>query len=185
PVTYQHGRYQIPAIPWVLLLGIWGTSRLLANVARQKLVIRVVGRALLVSLPILVLAFTVVGARAYGRDVAFIESEMVATARWLDANTAPGDIIAAHDIGAIGYFTQRPLIDLAGLVTPEVIPVMRDEAALYDFILAGQAGHLVTFPSWYRDLIQKPGLTLIFSTDPAWPAQAGSDHMAVYQINKP
>jgi hypothetical protein len=185
PVTYQHGRYQIPAIPWVILLGVWGTSRLLANVARQKLVIRVVGRALLVSLPILVLAFTVVGARAYGRDVAFIESEMVATARWLDANTAPEQIIAAHDIGAIGYVTQRPLIDLAGLVTPEVIPMIRDEAALYDFILARQAGRLVTFPSWYRALTQEPGLTLIFSADPTWPAQAGSDHMAVYQINKP
>ena len=43
-------------------------------------------------------------------------------------NTPPDALIAAHDIGAVGYFGQRRLLDLAGLVSPEVIPFIRDEA---------------------------------------------------------
>ncbi len=183
PVTYQHGRYQIPAIAWVVLLGVWGTSRLLRGLSGQHLVLRAAGRALALSLLILVLAFTVIGARAYGRDVRFIESEMVATAKWLNENTPPDTLIAAHDIGAIGYFTQRPLIDLAGLITPAVIPFIRDEGALFDFIITRQADYLVTFPSWYPHLTQNPSLTLIYSTDALWTPQAGGDNMTVYQID--
>ncbi|HXV43500.1 MAG TPA: hypothetical protein VEC96_10605 [Anaerolineae bacterium] len=184
PVTYQHGRYQIPAIPWIILLGVWGTARLLEKVPRRQVVLRALSRAWVLSLLLLVLAFTVIGAQAYGRDVRFIESEMVVTAKWLDAHTAPAALIAAHDIGAIGYFTQRPLIDLAGLITPEVIPIIRDEAALFDFIATRPADYLVTFPSWYPDLARNSKLTELYSTHAPWAPEAGGDNMTVYQINR-
>ncbi len=184
PVTYQHGRYQIPAIPWIILLGVWGTAHLVLPRARQHLLRRVAGRALSVSLVVLVLAFFVIGARAYGRDVRFIETEMVATAKWLNQHTAPHALIAAHDIGAIGYFTQRPLIDLAGLITPEVIPIIRNEAALFDFMQSEGSLYLVTFPSWYPTLTQNPALSLVYTTDAPWAPGAGGDNMAVYKIKE-
>jgi len=109
---------------------------------------------------------------------------MVTTAQWLDVHIAPDTLIAAHDIGAIGYFTQRPLIDLAGLITPEIIPIIRDEAALFDFIATRQADYLVTFPSWYPSLIRNPKLTELFSTHAPWAPQAGGDNMTVYRINR-
>jgi hypothetical protein len=193
-VTYQHGRYQIPVIAWVILLGVWGTFRLLRlkrpsyKEDRQggwrsgRLLLRIVSRAMVLSLIVLVLAFTGLGAQAYSRDVRFIESEMVATAKWLNENTEPNALIAAHDIGAIGYFSQRPLIDLAGLITPDIIPIIRDEAALFDFIVTRQADYLVTFPSWYPNLTQNSALALCYTTDAPWAPQAGSDNMAVYRI---
>ncbi|MBI1880471.1 MAG: hypothetical protein HYR94_20020 [Chloroflexi bacterium] len=184
PVTYQHGRYQIPAIAWVILLGVWGTIRLLEKTPRRKVALRALSRAWVLSLAVLLLAFTVIGAQAYGRDVRFIESEMVTTAKWLDAQTAPDALIAAHDIGAIGYFTQRPLIDLAGLVTPEVIPIIRDESALFDFITTRQADYLVTFPSWYPSMIQNSTLSRLYSTNASWTSQSGGDNMTVYLINR-
>jgi hypothetical protein len=184
PVTYQHGRYQIPAIPWIILLGVWGMARLLKKAPRRQVLLHALSRAWVLSLSLLVLAFTFIGAQAYGRDVRFIESEMVATAKWLDAHTAPAALIAAHDIGAIGYFTQRPLIDLAGLITPEVIPIIRDEAALFDFIAAQPADYLVTFPSWYPDLTRNPKLTELYNTHASWAPQDGGDNMTVYQIKR-
>ena len=69
-------------------------------------------------------------------------------------NVVPPDaLVAAHDIGAIGYFARRPLLDLAGLVTPEVIPFIRDEPLLLAFILDREAAYVVTFPSWYPEMI--------------------------------
>jgi hypothetical protein len=182
PVTYQHGRYQIPAIAWVILLGVWGTARLLALLPRRRLFWRAAGQALVLSLALLVLAFTAVGARTYGRDVRIIESEMVAAARWLEQQAAPGALIAAHDIGAIGYFTQRPLLDLAGLITPEVIPFIRDEAGLLAFIQARRADYLVTFPSWYPGMTGQAALRPVYSTRAPWAPAAGGDNMTVYRL---
>lgn len=40
---------------------------------------------------------------------------------WLGANTAPDAVVAALDIGAVGYAGGRPVLDLMGLVSPEVL----------------------------------------------------------------
>ncbi len=185
PVTYQHGRYQIPAIVWVVLLGVWGTAKMASRRPGQSAIRRVLGRALVASLVVLLLFFTVIGAQAFARDARIIDSEMVATANWLQDNTAPAALIAAHDIGAIGYFAPRPLIDLAGLVTPEVIPIIRDETALLEFMRENQAEYLVTFPSWYPEITQSPGLVEIYTTHSPWAPPAGGDNMTVYQLANP
>lgn len=187
PVTYQHGRYQIPALAWLILLGVWGTVRLLRQPVASttgRAALRIVGRSLGLSALLLLAGFTVLGAQAYGRDVAVISGEMVAVAQWLAANTEPETLIAAHDIGAIGYFAERPLIDLAGLVTPEIIPIIRDEAALLAFMQAQEADYVVTFPAWYPLLTQNPALTLRYQTDSPLTRAAGGENMAVYALNE-
>lgn len=40
--------------------------------------------------------------------------------RWLEANTRPGDRVGALEVGIIGYYTRRPMVDFAGLLQPEV-----------------------------------------------------------------
>ncbi|HKJ37402.1 MAG TPA: hypothetical protein VJ972_01385, partial [Anaerolineales bacterium] len=60
--------------------------------------------------------------------------------------------LGVHDIGAIGYFTQNPIIDLAGLITPDVVPFIRDETRLSEYLDGQDAQYLVTFPSWYPQL---------------------------------
>ena len=44
--------------------------------------------------------------------------------RWLGENTPEGSSVAAPDIGAIGWFSRRPVVDLAGLVTPQMVPLL-------------------------------------------------------------
>lgn len=186
PVTYQHGRYQIPSIVWIVLLGLWGSSRLFGwwgQRSARSLYDRVVSRVMALSIGILVVMFVIIGAQAYGRDVRFINSEMVATAQWLDQHIPATALIAAHDIGAIGYFTQRPLIDLAGLVTPAVIDFIRDEPALLEFMARHEADYLVTFPSWYPYLTQQPALKPIYRTQAPWTIEAGGDNMVVYELD--
>jgi hypothetical protein len=184
PVTYQHGRYQMPAIPWLLLLGVGGSAYLLQPGSRH-LVRRVLSRAALASMVLVGLAFLGLGARAYATDVAFVEGEMVATARWLESRVPPGSLIAVHDIGAIGYFTPRPLLDLAGLVTPEVIPFITDEARLMQFMQDRGADYAVFFPDWsaaYRRMAADPRLEKVYATGFEWSRQQGHANMTVFRL---
>ena len=183
PVTYQHGRYLMPAIPPLILLGAGGTAHLIGmmrNDARRRLVTV----ATLAAVTLLTLAFVGLGASGYVDDVTIINGEMVEIAGWLNAETPVDALIAAHDIGAIGYFARRPILDLAGLITPEVIPFIRDEAALLEFVIEEHADYLVTFPSWYPEMVASPALQMLYQTDCARTRELGQDNMAVYRANR-
>ncbi len=58
---------------------------------------------------------------------AALRSSLIPWGRWFAANTPPGATIASPDIGAIGYFSGRRVLDLAGLVTPEMVPYLLRE----------------------------------------------------------
>ncbi|MEJ2749777.1 MAG: hypothetical protein P8183_17995, partial [Anaerolineae bacterium] len=186
PVTYQHGRYLLAALPIWVLYGLAGWFWLINRIrnGRAAFMIRQVAW---LTFGILLLFFLLFGSQSYAQDVAFIEGEMVATAHWLAANTRPDDLIAAHDIGAIGYFGQRPLLDLAGLVTPEIIPYLDDEAEIGRYIRENRADYLVTAPGWpYEEVVDGgTAVTPIYSTNFAWTRENGLNNMTVYRINLP
>lgn len=178
PVTYQHGRYVMPIIPAFCLFGLLGMATLVdrRTISPRS---RSTGLAWVLSGAGVLLAFWVIGWGTYAQDVAVIESEMVATARWISENTEPATLLAAHDIGALGYFGERNLIDLAGLVSPEVIPIIRDETALEKYISDQSADYLVTFPGWYRQLVE--GRVKIYQTEQNFSPSQGGENMAVYR----
>jgi hypothetical protein len=182
PVTYQHGRYVMPAMPVYFVWGLAGMIEMI-QLNSSSTWKRVFSRAWVLSTALVTILFWLVGARAYARDVAIIESEMVTAARWLASNSPDDALVAAHDIGALGYFSQRQLIDLAGLVSPEVIPFIRDEPRLAQFLEARQADYLVTFPEWYPGLVQQG--RLIFSTQGEFSPMLGGENMAIYQWEPP
>lgn len=183
PVTYQHGRYLIPAMPVFFLLGLSGSVALyqaLKFAGRWKRRLKFAGLSLvgLVSL-----AFLVSGVQAYAADVAIIESEMVDTARWLQVHTGPEDLLAVHDIGAVGYFSQRRIIDLAGLASPEVIPFIRDESELRRYLDSRGVAYLVTFPDWYGELAA--GKDIVCHSEGRFSPAQGGTNMTVYRWQTP
>ncbi|GAP14630.1 hypothetical protein LARV_02403 [Longilinea arvoryzae] len=183
PVEYQHGRYLIPAMPVYLLLGLGGSLeiyRIMKINARWKRLFRFAGIS---ATALVALAFLVTGLKTYATDVAIIESEMVDTARWLQMNTAPDDLLAVHDIGAVGYFSGRRMIDLAGLVTPEVVPFMRDETSLAEYLDSKGVDYLVTFPDWYADLPE--GKPIVYQTTGLFSPAQGGTNMTVYRWRAP
>lgn len=56
-----------------------------------------------------------------------LESSLVRWGRWFGAHARPGSAIATPDIGAIGYFSDHPVVDLGGLVTPAMVPYLERE----------------------------------------------------------
>ncbi|HEY3312339.1 MAG TPA: hypothetical protein VGK00_11930 [Anaerolineales bacterium] len=176
PVTYQHGRYAMPVIPLLLFLGSLGAAQWLASQAGKFISLRLAWK---VSTGLLLVIFLGIGAWSFARDVAFIENDMVAPAQWVAANLPPQALVAAHDIGALGYFGAHHLVDLAGLISPEVIPFMRDQAGLARFLDEQQVSYLVTFPGWYPELVR--GKTVVFSAQPGLNQGYGSEHMHIYR----
>jgi hypothetical protein len=181
PVTYQHGRYLIPVFPIYIfwgMVGVYHLDQLLND--HWKNIIKLTWSYSLVAV---LLCFWIIGGKAYGRDVAFIESEMVDMAYWISNNTAPTSKIAVHDIGAVGYFSHRSLIDLAGLINPEVIPFLRNETLLAQYINEQNADYLVVFREWYP-LLTSNRKVLHSSGNQITQLQI-SDHLSIYPWHSP
>ena len=171
--AYQHGRYIMPAFP---VLYMWSMLGMMAYVTAPKANQRV-AFLWLALVVVLVVAFQWVGAKQNADDVVFVETQMVQTARWINENLPPDEVLGVHDIGAIGYFTQNPILDLAGLISPDVVPFIRDETQLGAYLSASNAKFLVTFPSWYPQLIA--GRTEVFETgESLYPYD---DRMKIYR----
>jgi hypothetical protein len=185
PVTYQHGRYFWPVLPALLIYGLlgWGhlSERLSSQLNRRfTFIARSVSQLTYGTLALIFLLF---GLQAYVQDVSLVESEMVATAKWLRDNTPDNALIAAHDIGAIGYYAERPILDLAGLVSPEVVPLLADEKAMADYINQQEVDYLVTAPGWtYIAITRSPGAIQLFVSDHEPTRMAGLNNTAVYRL---
>ena len=180
PVTYQHGRYILPAMPVFFLLGIAGAVSWIIEYHQDKrMIVRVISKAWMISGLCILGLFWFLGARAYARDTAIIESEMVTAAQWIEENTEPDALIAAHDIGALGYFGGRDLVDLAGLISPDVIPFIRDETRLASYLDTQEVRYLMTFPEWYPELTAHA--VLVYQTQGPYSPKLGGENMAVYR----
>jgi hypothetical protein len=175
---YQHGRYIMPAMPIFLLWGMLGLLYFLSSerLKRYQWFVSTLWRT---SLVMVLLLFVVLGARSYGDDVGLIETEMVNTAQWVHSHLPPDTIIAAHDIGALGFFDDHPLLDLAGLISPEAVPFMRDEGQLEIYLNQRKAEYLIAFPEFYPELVE--GKKQMFNTKAEFSPRFGHDNMVVYR----
>ena len=178
PVVYQHGRYVIPVMPTYFLLGLIGLITFI-DLSSRKTLMRIASRVWALLIGSLLIGFWVLGARAYAVDVAIIESEMVAVSRWLADQTETDELIAVHDIGAIGYYSDRVILDLAGLVSPEMIPIIRDEYAIAEYLDRNEVSYLATFPSWYPYLVNQG--ELVYVTNGQFSTNNGGENMGVYR----
>ena len=149
--VYQHGRYVMPAMPALFLMGLLAMLEFAQSkrFGRYQWFVNTLWQA---GVGVLSVLFLFLGAYTFAQDVAFIEREMVVTANWAAEKIPPGEVIAAHDIGALGYFDEHPLIDLAGLVSPEVIPFMRDQTRLAEYLDSQGADYLIAFSDLYEEM---------------------------------
>jgi hypothetical protein len=121
------GWYFLPPLPVYYLCAGFA----LAEIAR-RIVPRIGERVALAGLVVLALPLTW-HLRSISRDVA-VAQELEDTTRrplgeWLAANAKPADTILLEPIGYIGYYSRLRVLDVIGLVSPEVIPCYRQDAS--------------------------------------------------------
>jgi hypothetical protein len=178
---YQHGRYIMPAMAVYLLVAlvVFFKNLFPARMRNQQTMNRMVSILVVVFL---LLSFTF-GAYSFGMDVALIESQMVDTARWMDENIPAGSLVAAHDIGAIGYFSRISILDLAGLISPEVVPFINDDVRLAAFMDEHGADYFVAFSGW-RPVLAARGVA-VFETRSAFVPRFDLGSLTVYRWEQP
>ena len=99
-------------------------------------------------------------ATEYGWNVQNIDKMQGYLGRLSYFLTQPGDRIATNDIGAIGWYSRRPIVDLVGLVTP----TMPMPAALSRY----RPELMIIFIDWFKDYAEyepKHDTFLFFDAD--------------------
>lgn len=184
------GRYYFPLLPILVVVGLLGIESAATSLPKLRWGRRRISLAgcLLIGLVALGAADAVAGRGRYLASVADVEASDVRAARWL-AERLPGDaLVAAQDIGAIKYFLPNRVLDLAGIVTPEVLAVVRGsdaggdwQARLLDHLAARRPDVLVVFPSSYPRLVRAPGFTRLASFEiPGNRTMAGAE-LAIFE----
>lgn len=190
PADYQHGRYVLPALPALVMMGSAGLCialRFIADPLKPITMVwrmhRVVVRAWAITILLLYAYYLVAGREIYRVDVAIIDGEMVTAAHWIRDNLPPDDLLAIHDIGAVGYFAARPMLDIAGLITPQVVPLIGQPDALWAFMQDRGTMYLLAFPNQIPGgRVDDPRLCAVYSTNAAVTQQVGHANMQVYRL---
>ena len=146
------GRYYFPLFPIVVILGVLavqGAAERLASSIRPG-----ISRSLVRLLTVLVLLLPTLtelaqGAGRYAQGVVNVQDSDVRVARWLSRRLAPEAVLGVGDIGAIKFLLPNPVVDLAGIASPEI-----KAWGAVPFLEHYRPDYLVIFPHWLHKLFE-------------------------------
>ncbi len=158
---FYHWYAAPPALGLCLLGGAglaWAIDRLASSLAapqRRAIAASVAGIAAAIAIslpPLLALPRT---SRLNDNVRLYIEA-----GRWLAAETRPGSRVGYYEIGYIGFYGRRPMVDALGLIDPSIAPAVRTHdfarafrVARPDYILEKPGAGLNTFLAepWFAE----------------------------------
>ncbi|HPQ70693.1 MAG TPA: hypothetical protein PKW95_16330 [bacterium] len=125
------GRYQHPLLPILLTGAIAGADELYRRLFRPDWWRHlIVGGIVLLYLTVITAIGGTMQLGVYRNALVNAQAYLMNITDWIRANTEPGDIIGTHDIGALYYFGERPVLDLVGLADPEIARVYAEAPPL-------------------------------------------------------
>ena len=156
PFAAVKGRYLIPVIPFYILVSVYGAReffRMLVPYFKDRKIINTLNLILFG----IIIVYTVVSyfdtKTEYAEQTHHISVRNLAAAKWINENTPPDAVIATHDIGAIGFYTRRRLLDVAGLVSPQFTPKLFDPdfpKFMADEMKRNNVSYIAFIQEWYR-----------------------------------
>jgi arabinofuranosyltransferase len=183
--AFQEGRYSIHLLPVaVVVLAVTLGRRGHDDAAPAPERYAWVGRAVLVGWLVIAAGALVPASTRYGWAVQNINAMQVHLGRWVDAQLPKTARIALNDIGAIAFFSRREIIDLMGLVTPEIIPYRRrGETGVMEYVSETCPEYLIIFPAWFPRLAASTEtLQPIYRVRLERNEVAGAAEMVVYRL---
>ena len=179
PVIYDQGRYLMPLIPLLIIYGIEGLDQILKRFTHGPLTRTMIWWSLFG----MVFLLWINGASDFAYRVQLYDKVHVQAAKWINEHTSSKAVIATHDIGIIGYYTERQIVDLAGLVTPEIVPIMNNPPKVADYVRSKHVTYLIAYSGYYRKLLIALDAHLVFSPDAEQLRTMGIEPFEVYEIS--
>ena len=155
------GRHFYILVPSVMVLAVVGI-RAIAHGAfrfgRSRPFRRHVAHGVLVVLVLDLLWHAVERGRQFVLNVKNVNEMQVAAAMWVRDHVPPRCTVAVNDIGAMSFFADRPVVDLRGIATPEILPFLAEygrpaeparDSGVLEFLKLARPDYLVLFPDWY------------------------------------
>lgn len=144
-------RYILLVLPFIILYGFYGLKKILDL---MRLGTRYgISIAIVITAVILIQNQYVFQKHVKPHTSRFangVEECLRPIALWLAENTPPGTVVVAPDVGVIGYWSDRKVCDIAGLITPEM-KKLRKEGLTYDEIMIRRLFIPFCYPEYVID----------------------------------
>lgn len=121
----NHARYVAPIIPLLILNAVVGVWRLSQYQWLQKSQ-PILPLGLVAMLGVITFSHGAKSGAQVSNDVHQLRAMHVQAGFWVRDTLNPDETIALNDVGAITHISNRRVLDLEGLVSPEVIDATRD-----------------------------------------------------------
>ena len=171
PYLYQEGRYLMPVLPFVILFAMLGLAATVSTVRKWATVFQnsTITTGVTAAIVALVVIQTVIALwtmrGGYADDCRYINDRQVRTALWIRDNLPTTARIATHDVGAIGFYSGRRVVDMVGLVSPSMIRNIGSFDCLNRFLVCEHTTHLAMLRNWFEVANQNP----LFQTEEEHP----------------
>lgn len=187
----HHGRYLIPIIPFINIAAVSILQiffqKISSKFVKMQKYIKSVSVAVIL---LLTLNSSLMYAITLGWNVENINNQQVRIANWLKSNLTDESAFGMNDIGAITFITKKKVVDMAGLVTPQVFQYWsmsyEDGAnSLLKLLKENGVNYIIIYPHWYEYIMQNYS----HAFEPVYSAKiekntiCGGTEMFVYKIN--
>ncbi|HAY33146.1 MAG TPA: hypothetical protein PK536_08785 [Ignavibacteria bacterium] len=191
PNWRHHVRYTMPLIPFVNIIAVYTLFTVFKKQYYRKLTNFLRPKTLT---PVFLILFSFiyyfVYAVALGKNVDNINSQQVKLAEWVQYNVRRNETIAVNDIGAITFLSNNRVIDMAGLITPEILRYRTyswdDNLDSVNYLLKkNDVAYIIIYDHWFKEYLEKYGSELTFITSAILEENTicGGIEMKVYKTN--
>jgi hypothetical protein len=191
PNWRHHGRYLIPLIPFINIIAIYILRKVHEYFQTQSFKLIVHFKKASIALVMIMSVFNaILFASVLGWNVENINDQQGKIADWLNKNLPDERAFGMNDIGIITFKSKKYVVDMAGLVTPEIFKFQKmsfEEGSKELFMLLQSKGvnYLIIYPDWYEYIMANysNAFTQVHSEKLVRNTICGGVEMFVYKIN--
>ncbi len=191
PNYRHHVRYMIPLLPFINLISMFGVTEITASGSFKKIKDFILKRKFNIAV---ILIFSLsnyfIFAAALGLNTDNINNQQVKIANWIHDNTGRDITLAVNDIGAIGFINKNRIVDMAGLITPEILRYRtynwKDNLDSINYLLKkNNVGYIIIYDEWFKEYLNenRQNLTFITSAYIDNNTICGGQEMKIYKTN--
>lgn len=176
--------YVSPLYPYYFLFAVAGLMYLLKTTYYFKNRLRTVSNYVYAAALIMLVFLAVKTNQHYSTQQQTLNQVHKAIGLYLSENVADIDIVAAEDVGYIGYYSGKKILDRDGLVSPETVPYNRDRK-YFDLIKDKRPDWVVADPdSPISKFVFKPAFSKLYDLKKEFTSDAGITYRVYKRIHQ-